>query len=202
MVRAQGAPVRGAEGSPLLVDSVVWPDLPVGDMVSVSIISAVDHLHLIQGHLLSRMAFPFASQTVLRTALLAGAQAVWMLSSTDSGELCRRGLLLAEETYRQHANFLKGGAQGTIQMPEAERLANLRRVESRLAAAREVRVDALGGRLKGTFAATAAVDQAAMFAFGPEGARGYTTLWRLASGDAHALGWQIPLRAGAAHAPN
>lgn len=179
-------------GSELAVDDMGWTSSPLSQLARGSLVSAWDHLSAVREQVKSSGPFPFATSTLLRTAIVAGAQAVWLLADDSSKVRQIRGRTLAAETYRRHHEYLRellriGGEDdpGTTQVAEfvAGRI-------DQLAALR----DELGE--KATWSATEMIEWSVASTFAdcaaPEALVAEArSEFRRGSGAAHGLIWSI-----------
>jgi hypothetical protein len=71
---------RPQQGSELWNDDQDWPYFPTSTIAWSGLVSAVDHLDAIKRHVEARCLFSLAHLTLCRSALIGGAQAVWVLA--------------------------------------------------------------------------------------------------------------------------
>ena len=100
---------RPAPGSDLAADDLDWPVLPVSQVAIAGMGSARDHLQAVRVHLDLDLpeVFPFAQGTLLRTAMLSAAQAVWVLAPDAPADRVKNARTLARHTYEQHLLYLR-----------------------------------------------------------------------------------------------
>jgi hypothetical protein len=81
--RADRDPVIPAARSSLATDDLAYPAVPASQVAYNVIITAVEHLHLFASAFqATALLYPSAYHPGLRTALIAAAQAVWVLGDT------------------------------------------------------------------------------------------------------------------------
>jgi hypothetical protein len=120
-------------GSELPEDDSDWQWTPVSQVAFTGMGAARDHLQAVRVHIEAGELFPFAQQTLLRTAILSAAQGVWVLAPDDRAERLSRARTFAYENLEQHQVFLLD-LQGLAPTPHAgtdavERHAAQRRAE-------------------------------------------------------------------------
>lgn len=192
-------PYRPGPGSALAEDDLGWPPMPLSQCAIAALASCRDHLQAVRVHIDAQNVFPFATRTLLRTAVLAGAQAVWMLAPDSALTRQQRGRTVAAEVYRRHGEFLSdlqslNGARhagtDTVATLVAERLAEL--AEQRAAAGE-----------RDQWQATKIIESAATATFGDTNLVEARVEWRAGSGAAHGLIWSVfgtaALRRSAVH---
>lgn len=176
--------------SELASDDHGWKPSPMSQLAKSSLSSAFDHLDAIRSHVETRRTFVFATDTLLRTALVAAAQAVWMIAPDDAATRQARGRTVAAETYRRHIEFLRdlqkrplaGGSEGDR---TAEVLAH---AVERSTALAQIRAS-LGE--KEQWQATAMIEKAAEYVWGKDYVDEARVVFRSGSGAAHGLVWSI-----------
>lgn len=182
-----GAPFPPDPGSELAADDEDWPAFPVTQVAASSMAAAVDHLQAFRMHVEVGQLFSFAHPTLLRTALLGSAQAVWVLAPDNPYERRARARTLAVHVNTEHLKFLKD-----LQSLTPEKHAGTDTVaahaELRLTELKEARAVA-GQREK--FEATRVIEVAAAATWGNPAATEARTEWRRASGAGHGLMWAI-----------
>lgn len=107
-------PWRPDPTSQLALDDQAWPGWPVTQLARASLGSARDHLQAVRVHIEAEQMFPLASDTLLRTAIVAGAQTVWMLSPDDEVLRQERGRTVAAEVYRRRPRVVKQAAHDRL----------------------------------------------------------------------------------------
>lgn len=137
------------------------------------------------------MLYPTAPFTLLRGALVGGAQAVWLLSPAEPSLRQERGLCVAEAMYvelrklcNEQLGFKLTDDERSILEDQTEW------VTERIAEVKNLRKQAFD--LKPTEFVAAALDSTFDEADEREHGR---TLWRTLSADAHVLGWSLIQRA-------
>lgn len=182
------APYRPQPGSDLADDDADWSSLPLSQVAVSSIAAARDHLQAVRIHLEVRQVFPFAQASLLRTALLSAAQAVWLLAPADRDQRIERARTLTLHIYDQHLRFLRD-LQARATTPHADTDAVERLVAERFDRLTRRR-DADGQRAR--FNATDVIEAAALAAWGrPDLALEAKIEWRSGSGAAHGLLWSL-----------
>jgi len=181
-----------AAESELAIDDLGWPPSPLSQLARGSLVSAWDHLSAVRTQVESRGMFPFATPTLLRTALVASAQAVWLLGDDSGGVRQQRGRTLAAETYRRHFEYLRdllmiGGEDdpNTVKVADAlaERIGELATLREELGERSKWNATAMiEGAVRSTFAAEETPDALVIEA---------RSLFRRGSGAAHGLHWSI-----------
>ena len=87
------------QGSALAVDDTDWIPVPVSQVAVMGLGSARDHLQAVRVLIEAGQVFPFAHSTLIRSAVVGGAQAVWVLAPEDPATRIDRARLLAEHMY-------------------------------------------------------------------------------------------------------
>lgn len=100
-------PFRPQSGSDLAGDDRDWPVLPLTQVAVASMGAARDHLQAVRVLIEVDQFFPFAQASLIRTASLSAAQAVWILAPSERGERLRRCRRLLQHIYEQHTLYLK-----------------------------------------------------------------------------------------------
>lgn len=179
---------RPEPGSDLAQDDEDWPVLPLTQVAVASMGAARDHLQAVRVTVEVSPFFPFAQATLIRTATLAAAQAVWILAPAESEERIRNCRTLLQHIYDQHALFLRDLKASSPETHEGTNEA-LVHGELRLQEMKEHR--ATDGQ-KSAFNATAVIESAAQTTFGDaRTALEAKAEWRRGSGAAHGLLWTI-----------
>ncbi|GAA5036845.1 hypothetical protein [Actinopolymorpha pittospori] len=176
---------HAAPGSKLAADDEDWKVLPTSQLVFGALSAAGDHLKAIRAHLDARTLFPFAQRTLIRTATLSAAQAVWVLAPDDATKRLQRSRIVRAEIYEQHLKYLNdlavlaaGNDPNTTSLVD-----HIRRRRDEHEALRATTGDA------GRFNATGIVQQAAAAALGSQAEVEARSEWRAGSGAAHGLLW-------------
>lgn len=187
-------PERGSE---LDGDAAIWPHHPTWELSRMALASGVDHLNLARVAIDARELFPSAHFTALRGALVGGSMGVWALHPDARHDRQQRALRILDEWYQRRLEY-----QGEVR---AERLSDAERIavadqadflSDRRAMARELWQEADGCSLDRRPHQTAIVREAAALTFAnPAMVENVMLHWRLMSGDAHALGWPLTIRA-------
>lgn len=177
-------------GSDLAALDAEWPHSPASQLAAAALGAARDHLGAVQEHIESGSLHPFADRSLLRTATLGAAQAVWMLAPDDPARRAARTRTVATETYEKHLQYLDGLLQTTDDQSVPDRATQVvaEHVRQRLQQLTDVR-DQRGERAK--FESTAIIRDATKAVLGAEYAAEAVVEWRRASGAAHGLSWSI-----------
>jgi hypothetical protein len=86
--RVELDPLVPAEHSSLAADDKAFPLMPTSQVAYNGILGAVEHLHLFRTTFMAtRLLYPAAYYTVLRSALMGAAQAVWVLAGPRPNRL-------------------------------------------------------------------------------------------------------------------
>ena len=184
-------------GSELAEDDTDWPWLPVSQAAITGMSAARDHLQAVRVHIEAGALFPFAHQTLTRTAILAASQAVWVLAPDERGARQKRARTFAAESYRQHLAYLRD-LQELPPVPHPGTDAVLQHAARRK---EELAVMRSGDGQTGALVGTDVVYYAALATWGsPEIAVEARSEWRRGSGAAHGLQWSLLGRQGTGQA--
>lgn len=178
---------RPAPGSPLALDDEDWIPWRLSQLAFGGLAAAQDHLEAFRVLVEARRGFALGMNTLLRGALLGGAQAVWLLSPEDRATRLDLGRCAAAEMHKRHREWLTD-LRRTRQDPHegTERVyAHVLKREDELAAKR-----AAAGQAR-KFDNTNMVERAAAAAFGDSTSIEARTVWRSLSGAAHGLMWPV-----------
>ncbi|SFK85676.1 hypothetical protein [Geodermatophilus ruber] len=185
-------------GSELAGDDADWPWLPVTQSALTGMGAARDHLQAVRVHIEAGELFPFAHQTLTRTAILAAAQAVWVLAPDERGERCKRARTFAAESYAKHLAFLRDLRALTPDTRHGTETV-LQHTQRRLAELTALR--AADGQATAVLGATDVIYHAVLATWGSrELAVEARSEWRRGSGAAHGLPWSLLGRQGTAQA--
>ncbi len=100
--RIEQEPLRPAPGSSLANDDAVFPPLPASSVAYNGLLTAVEHLDFFRAALTAtRTLYPAAYYTVLRSALMGSAQAVWVLMPPNPATRAEHSLRIAVDSYKQ-----------------------------------------------------------------------------------------------------
>lgn len=94
------------QGSPLAVDDTDWVPVPVSQVAVMGLGSARDHLQAVRVLIEAGQLFPGAQSTLIRGAIVGGAQAVWVLAPEDPATRIDRARMLAEHMHVEHRKYL------------------------------------------------------------------------------------------------
>jgi hypothetical protein len=171
----------------LAADDEDWPWWRLSQLAVAGLAAGREHLSAVTYHLSRGEAFPFADRTLVRTAILGGAQAVWLLTPDDRPARVKRARTMAADVYSKHGVYLSdlsivaGGEHSGTEVVKAH-------VEQRARQLQAVRDDA-GQR--GELQPTHVIEQAVREALGDEYVVEARTEWRRGSGAAHGLPWAV-----------
>lgn len=193
MWRAIEGPFIPGSGSQLEGDDNDWPPMPASQVAWMGVTASLDHLLAIRWHLDPPKGgtirlFPFAHQSLCRSALLGAAQSVWVLSPDASSERTKRARTVVAFLQGQHLQYLKG-LQAWAAEPHAGTDAVAAHVASRI---EELAAKRLADNQKSSLKATNMIKDAAeeTWEVGPL-AEEIMLAWRAGSGAAHALLWPL-----------
>jgi hypothetical protein len=182
-------PFVPAPGTELAEDDNDWRWTPVSQVAFAGMGAARDHLQAVRVHIEADEFFPFAQQTLLRTAILAAAQGVWVLAPDERLERLRRARAFAYENLKQHLVFLRD-LQGLSPTPHADTDAVATHAAQRRAELADLR--AAAGQESLSLNATDVIQQAVLATWGSrELATEARVEWRRGSGAAHGLPWSV-----------
>lgn len=181
-------PFRPEAGTELAADDLDWPSFPMSQVAVSSMSAAVDHIQAFRVHAETDERFSFAHPTLLRTALLASAQAVWVLASEESDVRRARARTLAFHVNAEHVKFLKD-----LQSLTPESHANTDEVAVQAAARLdELRVRRTSAGQSEKFEATRVIETAAEATWVAAVAAAEARVeWRRGSAAAHGLMWAV-----------
>jgi hypothetical protein len=191
--RVEHPPLTAEAGSSLAADDRALPTLPASHVAYSGLLVAVEHLHLFRTAFAnSQLIYPTAYFTILRTALMGAAQAVWVLAGPRQQRVAH-ALMIAIDDINQRRKLLQDlGTLPTEQQAAAD--AELRNLATRLdeaEAAATAHGIQLGNITRYTLNMTTVIKQAAQLAFPNNDASSTLIrdragfLWRNASGHAH-----------------
>ncbi|WP_139186303.1 hypothetical protein [Arthrobacter subterraneus] len=166
----------------------------ISDEARLSLISAGEHLRLAWTAVKAGELYPTAHFTTLRGALLASAQAVYILGPDEPGVRRERGLTVIVEAYKRLRQF----HLECLNMPDLSD-DDRRKTHEQMVWLDGRRATAIkaGGQPRGPNISDDVIPYAANFVFvgEPDKQNSVMLLWRQMSGDAHALTWSMTLRA-------
>lgn len=180
-------PFQPAPGSELATDDSDWLPTPVSQIAVAAAGAARDHLQAVRVQIDARNLFPYAQMTLIRTAMLAAAQAVWVFAPAASSQRIERARTLAKQEYEQHLLFL---TDLMALAPADKNTASVHQHVSQRLAQLDAKRAADGQRAK--FEATRTVELAALATWGStQTALEAKVEWRRGSGAAHGLLWSV-----------
>lgn len=104
--RTRTGPVTAQPGSSLARDDEVYPALPPSHLAYGGIVTATEHLDFFRTSFqANRTLYPASHFTLLRTALMGAAQAVWVLKGPRA-QRCERALRLVRDDIQQQRGLL------------------------------------------------------------------------------------------------
>ena len=181
-----GTPFRPAKGSPLAADDRRWASSPLSQHAWTCLASAWDHFDLARLTIEQRRAFPTAVFSVLRGALLASSQGLWLVVEEDPNVRQERGLIFAQEWYHRRIQWQAELTPDLDVESAVVSTAQLKLLSDHLAAVKALRTT------KAKLEPTKIIELAgkATFAEVPQ-QREIVREWRRLGGDAHGLGWPL-----------
>jgi hypothetical protein len=187
------SPYRPAPGSQLAEDDADWPVMPLSSVAVSSMAAARDHLQAVRVHLDAGELFPLAQSSLIRTALLSAAQAVWVLAPEDRAVRVKNARTLTVHIYDELRKYL----DDVQQLPSSSRHPTTEDVEHVKARLRALLDRRQAAGEKEDFNATKVIEDAAVATWGtPEGGLSARVAWRSGSSAAHGLLWHIFGRRG------
>ncbi|WP_280507121.1 hypothetical protein [Nocardia flavorosea] len=191
-------PQSPATGSLLWNDDQVWPKWPVSQMAWQGLISATDHMDLLNDSLSHSGVRPVSQFTLVRAAQFAAARSIWILAPEQPELRQKHALWVAYEDFRyllyDRQELIKS-ALGRNLSPE-QQAALLAEPQGLVDEAKDIARTKLGFQLGGregekVTSDTDIVGYAATLIDSEDGraAAGINHKWRVNSGYAHGLGW-------------
>lgn len=196
-----GQAPQPAPGSPLAADDATFPALPTSATAWYAITSALDHLSFGADTLTAEgvtVRRPHAFHTLMRSALMAASQALWVLSG-DSTTRTTRSLLVVSDEAKHQTGFLKTLAddQNIMAVASDEYRERIREDLSVLAQRRQaIRAELCKRGVQSKFETTRVIKDVAR-EIGPGDPwfqRGLLEQWMRGSAAAHARGWVLHYR--------
>lgn len=179
-----------APGSVFDADDSTMPRMRLSELARASLAQAWDHFDLVKLIIESRRTFVAATGSVLRGALVASAQSLWLVEPDDALLRRERGLFAAQEWYERRIQYQKEIAPDLDAGQLEQSQKQLEMLARDLAAVSTARGDS-----KRIFT-TDIIREAARARFGAEDlVREAVGHWRRLGGDAHAVGWQLLVQA-------
>jgi len=183
-------PWRPDPSSPLAADDKLVQHMFVSYLARVSLAIGTEHMLTTLAYALNFRPNMFSMQTLLRTALIGGAQTLWLLSPSDQTTRVDRANRLSVDAYvyqQGWAHELKdlGGIGGVNPVELATLMANL--------------TELTGGKTRPEVKVTSVIQDAANHLYpGPTEATARAEClaeWRHLSSAVHALPWNLNIRA-------
>lgn len=168
-------PFTAVPGSELSFDDEDWPHRPLSQVVWSLLGSAKDHAMAFGEALVEHRLHPWADRTLIRSAIIAGAAAVWILGPDDPNTRMRHSRAMVADDCMQAKKFIK-------QLGKEADPGALETIQEQLAALGNV------GQINNTDIIAAAAE-----ACGLDGNEALVE-WRQTSGAAHGHMWQNMLR--------
>lgn len=161
--------------------------MPISQLARLSLISAGEHLRLALDAIKLGQVYPSSHFTVLRGALVAASQAVWILSPERRDLRQERGLTVLTEMYTQMDKYYS--LLGSTQLETSDHAS----LENQRAWLTERRDDVASIRkTKASLNLTDVTGDAADYVFADRASRDKVRrIWREMSADAHALSWSL-----------
>lgn len=180
-------PEQPERGSLLAADDAIFYWHNISETARFSLLTSGEHLRLAKTAIEAHQVYPSAHFTVMRTALVCAAQAVWILAPPDAHDRQERGLTLIGEIYDQlgkhDAEQLTLPLNAADQKDLRDHIGWCKMRQDQVKAAR---------RTKAQFNQTATIAWALDHRFPDSRRRGAgRLLWRQMSSDAHGLGWGV-----------
>lgn len=183
-----GQPWTPQPGSPLAaMDSAAtgkWPSA----LARTSLAIGSEHLLTASAYLLNFGPTIFSMQSLLRTAMLGGAQVVWMLSPDDPAERANRSAMVARDANWNHHYWVQG-----LQHPDPEAFD-----VSRLPEVRQTLAELAGDQRRPEVKPTTLVAVACTYVYSvppdPTILTECMATWRGLNAVAHALPWELDTR--------
>lgn len=176
-----------APGSPLAEDDAEIREgswLFPAQMARMSLAIGTDHLVTAASFLLNHGPRAFAINTLLRTASIGGAQAIWLLAPEEHATRIERYNKLDRDSTWNHQMWAKHIGEPHPDTIEPKRLAEIR----------EVLDDLASGQTRPEVSLTQVIRLAAEYLYStagdPYAVSECLAIWRLLSASAHALPWE------------
>lgn len=188
-----GRPFIPPEGSEMAIDDEDWPPERLSQVAFMGLGSARDHLHAVRVLIEARQLFPFAQSTLIRAALVGGAQAVWVLAPAERGTRTARARTVALHMDNEHRKHLEQ-LRALSEVPHEGTELVYERVVQRL---QELEARRTADGQRSSLNTTEMVEQAAASAFGTAAlTQEVVSIWRLTSGTTHGFAWALLGQAG------
>jgi hypothetical protein len=128
--RTRTAPVTPQAGSSLAADDRIFPAMPPSHLAYAGIVTATEHLELFrEAFQATGKLYPAAYFTLLRTALMGSAQAVWLLKPAQRIQRQENALRIVRDDIKQRMGLLSDETPAALGLDEKieEATAKLRR---------------------------------------------------------------------------
>lgn len=179
--------------SELEVDDREFRPMPLSQVAWMGLGSNRDHLQAIRVQIEVGELFPFAQLSLVRSALIGAAQAVWILAPDESSVRLTRSRCVIAHMYAQHSKYLDR-LRGIAPEPHAPTELVAEHVRQRHA---EIVAQRTKVGERADLNTTNMIETAAWSAFGSQAlVDEVDTIWRLASGATHGFAWTLPGRPG------
>lgn len=183
-------------GADLESDDKIFPARRVSETARLALIASSEHLQLACQIVDGPRGYATALHTVLRSALLGAATAVWITGPSDPHERQQRALRHAREWYRRIALYSEACRPHcpSQDLPLLER--QIKDARAQAVAVRKLWKASSTLTSEEKPEDTKIIGWAADFLFPTDSAKAATIRrdWAEHSGDAHALGWQLVTR--------
>lgn len=185
------------QGSELAADARVSPYLPPAELARQSLVAATQHLNLARTAIVAKDIYPASHYTVLRGALVGGSMAVWILAPAAAHDRQQRAMRVAYEWHSRAGQYVQDAC--AMMDPSSEPARHMRETAQHIQTRKaEIRSAwAAGAELAAAqkLEVTEVIRVSSGAVLDTQEAARTQLLWRLMSGDAHALGWPIMVRA-------
>lgn len=114
--RIEAPPLAASSRSSLAADDQAFPSLPASAIAYNGLVTAVEHLDYFRTALQANgRIYPAANYTVLRSALMGAAQAVWVLAPQARKERVGHALEIAVDNYNQQRKLVAAATAMTVE---------------------------------------------------------------------------------------
>jgi hypothetical protein len=181
-------------GSEVFEDDGDWPPRPLSQLVLSGLKSATDHLAAFADLMEGERLRPLSPDSLLRPAMLAGAQALWLVAPDDPEERRARARSLNRELYLRECEWIRDILE--LAQPHLDVAAGRERLRILEEHAAALKVPSP------PFAATKVIRRAAEYALPPKAVYEALVVWRMTSGSAHGYHWQVEGRSSTTRLPD